>query len=250
MLNLMTALGDSIVSPDDNRMFAEPTPMGTRHHPITHAAMWDVVSTQIHNMGLDIKQSQHALDKSGNRYFGLVEVGNGSDYFSDLIAFRSTHDQRFPIQVSGGSGVWICSNLCMGGSHKVQTKHTTNVMDRLPSVVAEGLTMAVERNALQAEQFEKYKLTRINRKTSNAAMTEMVRRDVIAANQLGKVIKEYDEPSHDEHKEDGLNVWRLFNAVTEAGYKSDRDGRSMVEILHKKSPKLMELCDQLVQVAA
>lgn len=248
-LNLMTAFGDAMVDPNtDSRMLLEPTPMGPMHRPLAHSTVWDIVQTQIHNIGMEIKQAQHALNKTGDRYFGMVEVGNGSDYFSDLIAFRSTHDQRFPVTISGGSGVWVCSNLCIGGSHVVKTKHTLNIMDRLPTVVAEGLTMAVEANALQRESFESYRMTQMSRKTSNAAMTEMVRRNVIAGNQLSKVIAEYDEPTHEEHAEDGNSVWKLFNSVTQS-YKPEQNSRSNLGVLHDKSPRLMELCDEICAAA-
>lgn len=248
-LNLMTTFGDSLVDANtDPRMFHEPTPMGPQHRPITHHTMWDIVQTQVANLGMEMKQAAHALDKTGKRYFGIAEIGNGSDYFSDLIAWRADHGQRFPITLSGGGGVWICSNLCIGGTHVVKTKHTTHVMDRLPGTVLEGLTMAREANVRQQEQYDSYRMTHMSMKTSNAAMTEMVRRGVISGSQLPKVIKEFDEPKHAEHAEDGRSVWRLFNAVTET-YKPESDSRSNIEVLHRKSPKLMELCDQVVAVA-
>jgi hypothetical protein len=240
-LNLSLAVGDAHVDPaTDPRMLKEPESLGSRHAPFSHATMWDIVQTQLKSLGIEISQSIHALDRTGNRYFGIAEVKGERSDFADIMAWRSSHDQRFGATFTGGNGVFVCSNLCMFGEIKLSTKQTVNVLDRLRGVIRK----LDNNNAHQERKFENYRLSKVSRARSNAFITELVRRDVITGSQVGRVISEWDEPSHAEHAEDGHSVWRMFNAVTEA-MKPTNDSRGYLNTLYKRSPKLVEACDEL-----
>ncbi len=246
-LNLGLAFGDSHIDPaTDPRMEYIPAPLGRLHNPIPHSAMWDIVQTQLHNSGIDITQSLHALDATGARYFGIAQVADSNSDFSSVLGWRFAHDSRFGAKFAGGSGVFVCSNLCMWGEMTLKTKHTKNILQRLPIGIGTALEQIGFHNDKQAESFDNFKRAKLPMRTSNAAITEMIRRDVISPSMAGRVIKEYDEPSHDEHKEDGFTVWRLFNAVTEC-YKPIKESNGYIGTLNNRSPRLMSTCKELAE---
>ena len=50
----------------------------------------------------------------------------------------------------------------------------------------------------------------------SAILIEAVRMGVLNPSDIGKAIKEWDEPSRAEHAADGKTVWTVWNAITEA----------------------------------
>jgi hypothetical protein len=244
-LNLMAAMGELVTDINtDARMLAVPEPHGRYHAPFPHMALVEAFNTEINVQGLHIVNRADALSSDGSRYFSMLELSNGSDYFSDVIALRSTHDQKFPITISSGSGVWVCSNLCIGGSEISKTKHTLNVMDRLPMFIRQALTNVVERNSTHDAIFKRLMATQIDEKTAMASMVYMLEKGIITANDIKRVLAEWREPSHVEFTEHGHSIWRLFNAVTEAYKPRTASGNSMA-VLHARSPRLFEFVQTL-----
>ncbi len=65
----------------------------------------------------------------------------------------------------------------------------------------------------QDRRFEIYQDTKVQSNKAGAVICEMYRRGIVNTTKLGKVIEEWDNPSHDFG---GRTAWRLFNATTEA----------------------------------
>jgi hypothetical protein len=236
----MAAMGELVTDINtDARMLSVPEPQGRYHAPFPHMALVDAFNSELNVQGLHIVNRADALSGDGSRYFSMLELSNGSNYFSDIIALRSTHDQKFPITISSGSGVWVCSNLCIGGSEISKTKHTLNVMDRLPLFLRQALKNVVERNSTQDAIFKRLMATQITEKTAMATMVHMLDKNIITANDIKRVLAEWREPSHIEFTEFGPSLWRLFNAVTEAYKPRTATGNNMT-VLHDRSPRLLE----------
>jgi hypothetical protein len=96
----------------------------------------------------------------------------------------------------------------------------------------------------QSQRIEAYKQKRIKGSTAHDLMVRAVDSRVIPVTQLPLVLSEWREPSHDEFKEDGRSLWRLYNAFTES-FKT----RSL-EMLPRRSQALHGLMDAVCQVAA
>ncbi len=81
----------------------------------------------------------------------------------------------------------------------------------------------------------------------------MVRIGAILPSHVGRVIEEYDNPSHEEFAQE-KNVWRLHNAVTEV-YKpvivgEATQGRTQMQVLPERSISLTHACDSLSNIQA
>jgi hypothetical protein len=133
-----------------------------------------------------------------------------------MVGLRGSHDQSLPRGLVAGSRVFVCDNLCFSGEVRVKTRQTTFVERRMP-----GLTLNAVRNLagqfiVQDQRFDQYRQFELKPRWGDAAIVELMRRQVITPTQVPRVVREWDEPRHAEHAEDGHSVWRLHNAVTEA----------------------------------
>ena len=70
--------------------------------------------------------------------------------------------------------------------------------------------------AKQERTFDAYHNTAISPRGGDAALVETFRRGGLTSQQLGVAVNEWHEPSFEAHAEGGFNVWRLFNACTQA----------------------------------
>jgi hypothetical protein len=133
-----------------------------------------------------------------------------------IVGLRGSHDQSFPRGLVAGSRVFVCDNLCFSGEIKVTTRQTTNIERRIGGLVLNAVRNLAGEFEVQDARFDRYKAFELKPRWGDAAITELVRRQVINPSQVGRVISEWDQPSHEEHEESGWSAWRFHNAVTEA----------------------------------
>jgi len=205
------------------------------------------VQDALSTVGLSVVDEQYGALKDGARFFGLMEVrpayGDDRDY-GLVVGLRGSHDQSFPRGLVAGSRVFVCDNLCFSGEIRVTTRQTTHIERRLPGLILSAVQNLQGVFEVQDARFKEYRRTELKPRWGDAAITELVRRQVINPTQVGRVIQEWDEPSHEEHAEDGHSVWRLHNAVTEA-VKAPVDDRGMP--LRANAPMAMERTIGLTQ---
>jgi hypothetical protein len=194
-----------------------PTPEGTHtHRPIPH---WLLVAETEQAFSrqakLSIKEETHTLSIDGNRYFGLLELQNGfhSDY-ALMVGLRNSHDKAFAAGLACGAQVFVCSNLSFSGDVVIGRKHTVNILDDLPVLIDDAVERICDLADRQKERFDAYKNHEMENSKADALLIEMLRRRILTGSQIPKVLKEWDEPSHQEFA-GSRNCWRMFNAVTE-----------------------------------
>ena len=129
----------------------------------------------------------------------------------------------------------------------MSTKHTTFIHERLPVLIEDMISRLGIRFDKLREQVDQYRLAQVSKSAADAAIVEMGRRNVINWSELGKVVAEWDEPTHEEHAEDGNNVWRLFNAATEV-MKPRNPDHPRLPHLAPKTIELHSICDQLAEL--
>jgi hypothetical protein len=200
-----------------------PPALGRFHHPVPFGEYADLVAHRLERVGFEINAEEYAVDHDGQRLFGLLEVAPlEGEYISAKdwslqVGLRGSHDQSVPRALTLGSRVLVCSNLCFHGDLGVfSTRQTTNIWQRLPSLVERALDTLPQLAQRNEQRFDQYRLTQINPRQGDAALVELHRRGALSSAQLGRAIAEWDEPTHEEHAEDGHSIWRLFNASTEA----------------------------------
>lgn len=81
--------------------------------PVPHHRLLEQVESTLVGGGMTVANEAHALWNDGLRYFGLLEVTNGSphDDYGLVIGLRNSHDKSFPAAIALGSAVFICDNL-------------------------------------------------------------------------------------------------------------------------------------------
>ena len=240
-LNLMLHCGAELTPKYDPRILDIPKSMGPRHAPFPYIDLIDGTESAFQSLGLRIKQEAYGTLKDGSRFFGMLELASNADDFSIVVGLRASHDQSISAGFVAGAGVFVCDNLSFSGEVKLATKQTLNVMHRLPEMIYSASQSTKHLIQRQYDRVEAYKEIALPNRAGDAAITELVRRGAVNPSQVGRLIEEYDTPSHEEFE--APNIWRLHNAVTEI-YKPTNGHTNMVQ-MPARSALLTEFCDQL-----
>jgi hypothetical protein len=208
-----------------------------------------MVEDRLASVDLSIVQSAHALSHEGARYFGMMQVRNGTEDadWSTVIGLRNSNDMSFSSGLVVGSGVFVCDNLCFSGEIKVGRKHTKNILEDLPALVIAALEQIGGLREFQARRIEAYKTAEFTHSQANDLIIAGLDRGVISSSKVGSVLAEWREPSHPEFAE-GLTGWRMMNAFTEV--LKPRPKSDDLQTLPQKGERLHEILDVACEVIA
>ena len=212
--NLMLHCGATEVARTDLSGIALP-PSTRSYMPVGHDTVVDLAEDKLADVGFRFGTQAHSLTKDGNRYFGLVQLlcGNENEQHALVLGIRNSLDKSFPAAFAFGSQVFVCDNLAFSGEITISRKHTTYIMRDLPGLVAAAVSNTSLMRDNQDARFSAWQETKLTDMRADNIICNMVRQGVLNTSRVEKVIKEWDEPSHDFG---GRTAWRLFNATTEA----------------------------------
>jgi len=240
-LNLMLHCGASHV--DRSELGKVNLPVATRSFvPVNHDYFVDLVQDRLEDRGLRVQSEAHGLTKDGANYFGMFEVvGRESrgDY-STVIGLRNSHVKAFAAMIAVGSGVFVCDNLAFSGEVVVGHKHTRNVLEYLPLRIAAAMDQVIRLDDHQEIRYDRYKETEFGDKDAEFHIVELFRKGALNTRSLPKVVEQWDNPDHQEFE--NSNVWKLFNACTEA-YKG-----TSLEWIQRMSGELHRHLDTVCEV--
>ena len=209
---LMLHMGAKAVDYDALHQLETPAATPT-HVPIPHFRVVDMLRHTLGFYGHGITEEHHGITEDGMRYFGLLSLRSAYGGYEDTVALRNSHDKKFPIGVGFGGRVFCCDNLSFIADHVVARKHTANAKRDLPGLVGELIEpLALQREA-QHRTFERYKRTILTDEQADHAILGMYRDSVINVQRIPDVLKEWDDPSFEDFR-DERSAWRLFNAAT------------------------------------
>jgi hypothetical protein len=250
-MSLILHCGAHAITRQEIERLPEPVSQGPRHAPMHHAVFLGAVHDALDRSNFEVTEEAYGATRDGTRLFGVVSVKHaglrGLDGGGWVVGVRASHDRSLAQAISSGSHVFVCDNLAFSGDVVMKTKQTTFVGARLPHLLADMVGDLMGRFEHQVDQLDAYRTTSISRDVADSAILEMGRRGVINWSELGKVVSEWDCPSHDEHAEDGDTVWRLFNAATEA-LKPRNPDHPRLPFLAEKTLKLHRICDRVAGV--
>lgn len=197
-----------------------PPPIGPTHHPYSFSDFADRVADSLQTVGFEIVEEGYGLTNEQQRMFGLMTVEPTFDFpehhdYRMLVGLRGSHDQTFARGLVAGQEVTVCSNLCFSGEINLSTRQTTHIERRLPGMIFNAVQNLKGVFEVQDARNAAYKDFHFKPRWADAAITEMVRRNVINPSHVGRVIKEWDEPTYPEHEQYGDSAWKLFNAATQ-----------------------------------
>lgn len=184
--------------------------------PIPHARFLDTIEKCLTRSGLTTVTEAHGVTHEGRRYFGMLQVQNGStpgDY-SVIVGLRNAHDKRFNAGLAVGARVFICDNLSFSGEIQIGRKHTRFINRDLPQLIESAVGRIGDLRRSQDERFIAYKGKTLSDARVNDILIQSLDARVVPASRIPAVLEEYRNPGHEEFKEK-RNAWRLFNAYTE-----------------------------------
>lgn len=191
-----------------------PAPVDT-HYPIPHARILELAVEGLEAQGLHVVGSEHALAMDGMRYFGLLQLTNGSNNedFGLIAALRNTHDKSFAASMALGSHVFVCDNLAFSGEVTFARKHTRFAAMDLPRLVNDALGRLGTLKRSQEMRIEGYKDKRMSDDKAYAAIVRATLAQVIPNARIKDVVEQWHEPAHEEFAP--RTGWSLFNGFTE-----------------------------------
>ena len=251
-MGLMLHAGAQAITREGLALLPEPKKLGARHNPLPFFEDVELVTKELNMRDMHVADEAFGVlyTKEGDpaRYFGVMELAHERMDHTLVVGLRGSYDQSISRGLAVGSRVFVCDNLAFSGEVTFQTKQTTNIMDRLPRMIGEAAMKVPQLAELQAMRFDQYRLTKLEERYGEAALIELMRREVLNANSIHRAIQEWDTPSHDEHAEDGFTIWRLMNAVTEAIKAKDPDRPNVLPVWDR-TIAMTQYFDELVAVA-
>lgn len=183
--------------------------------PIGHANLLAGVIGSLERSGLHVVTESHGLTKDGQRYFGLMQVANGSnpDDYGLVVGVRNSHDKTFPAALVLGAAVFVCDNLSFSGEVKLARKHTVHIERDLPQLVDRVVGLLGDLRHTQDRRFAAYKAHELTEGQAHDMVIRALDARVLPVTRIPEVIQEWREPRHPEFR-DGRTAWRLFNAFT------------------------------------
>ncbi|MEX2606081.1 MAG: DUF932 domain-containing protein, partial [Kiritimatiellia bacterium] len=190
--------------------------------------------------GMRIANQAHGLSHDGNRYFGLLEIANGSGQpdYSRVLGIRNSHDKRFPAGLVLGNQVLVCDNLSFNGEIKVSRKHTTFILNDLPHLIDDAVARLYCNWKDLDRRIQTYKSTPLPAMRAHDLTVHALDAQVICGSMVPKVLHEWREPRHQEFRP--RTVWSWFNACTEVL-------KGNLGMLPTRTQRLHGLCDTYAQ---
>jgi len=254
-MSLMLHAGANAITRDGLANLPIPAPLGPRHVVRPFIEDVEVVTNLMRANGLRIKDEAFGITgTAGNpkRFFGVIETALDGEHLTGdeyalMVGLRGSYDQSLPRGLAVGSRVFVCDNLAFSGEVELSTKQTTYLGRRIPEMLARAVGRIPVMAQHQAKRFEAYRNTALKPRWGDAALVELLRREVLNSQTLARAVKEWDEPSHPEHAAEGRTAWTLHNAVTEA--IKPTEGRANVLPVWDKTTGLTKFLDDVCGVS-
>lgn len=221
--------GASRISKDELASLHTPTATA-RWTPVPHSTMVELVENALSASGLEITSRDYAVWNEGVRLFGVLTLGGGDHDYAATVGIRNDHGKDFAAALALGSRVFVCDNLSFSSEVVISTRHTARVLERLPGVIASGVTKLIDQRAEQDRRIALYREAKIeNCRHLHDLVLRLYRAKAIPSTAISRVVEEYESPSHEAFLEH--NLWSLMNATTEV-LKSFGELQSRTQSMH------------------
>ena len=193
------------------------TPESTETHtPIPHALLVDRAHEALDRFGFTVEEEEHALACGGDQYFGGFAIKGNDIEAKDrrlVVGLRNAHNKRFSASVCIGNQMMVCENLCFSSDVKLARKHTKNIVNDLPRVLADAISRVVSHWSDMGKRIDAYQATEIASNRAADLLVNLVDAKALPKGKIYDTVEEFRNPRHDEFK--GGSLWTLYNGVTE-----------------------------------
>lgn len=183
--------------------------------PIAHSDVHSLCRTSLEAIGYKVTKEQHALHHGNDRYFGLMNLtydGAPADY-GIVAGIRNSHDKSFPAGLVIGAQVFVCDNLSFSGEATFARKHTSRIMEHLPSCVSGAIGRLADMRMKQEQRIGSYKARGMGDTEVHDFVVRSMDTGILPTRLIPSVLKQWRNPNHAAFKP--RNAWSLFNAYTE-----------------------------------
>lgn len=208
---------------------AVPVPEETdSYFPVPYGRFVEEVELHVPRFGLTITDARFALARDGLQMFGVLTCANGASHpdYALAIGLRNSYDRSLSVGLVAGSRVFCCDNLAFSGEVGAARKHTANVFRDLPDLIYRMLSQVSSMQSRIHAEIGAMKARTLSTETADHLLVEAVRRNVLPASHLPRVIEAWEQPVHDAFAP--RTAWSLYNAFTEIA--KSRSARVQVDM--------------------
>lgn len=184
--------------------------------PIPHFSLVNLTREAINRAGLEVQEEEHSLARGGLRYFGGFALKGDSvnnPQRQIVLGLRNAHDKSFAASVCIGNRMMVCENLCFSSDIKLARRHTTNILNDLPRILADAVGRVVSHWHDMGKRIDAYQQTEISRDRAADLLIDLVDAKAFPCRDIYSAVQEFRNPRHAEFK--GGSLWTLYNSVTE-----------------------------------
>jgi hypothetical protein len=193
-----------------------PTPPGTAtHRPVPHV---EVVNALVETLGfrhVGVVHEEYAVDKTGAKMFGVMELDQGMDGARFALGIRNSHDKTFRLAITVGYRVFVCENLAFHGDYSpVLAKHSKHFS--LQNALSVGVDNMQRNFKPMVESVERWRTTQLTEVTARLTIYRaFIEAELDVPRYLARRVHElYFRPDHEEFA--SRTMWSLSNAFTSA----------------------------------
>ena len=217
----------------------------------------DEIINGFERRGCVISEEEYVIQTDAMRMYGLIKImpsfmlqpAKLDNDWALIVAFRATYNDTLSVEITMGSQVLVCSNLCFHGDLLgIQEIENT---EQLPNIIGDALDKLPTMSSGQENRFATFKRSKINKATGDLMLMDIYRKAGLNIQQLGIAIKEWDTPSFESHGQfdnrNGYSLWRLFNAATQALNMNEQ--RENIDMFYRRCQIINKIVNDFVGLA-
>ncbi len=107
-------------------MSIPPPPATATWKPIAHADLIQAIDRQLMVRGITIQKEQFALQRSGARFFAVLDLAyEHTEEMCAAMGIRTANDRSMALEIAVGVRVFVCDNMAFSGDLiALRRKHT------------------------------------------------------------------------------------------------------------------------------
>lgn len=196
-----------------------PTPAAEgRWHPLSHAAVLDMVVRRLGTAGFEIAKQRLALSRGDNRLFAVIDLAARLSESCGGITLScgvcNSLDKSLAVRIVLGSRIFCCDNLSLRGNILIAKKHTKFVVNRFDEAIAKVMGELAEFQTAETARIELFRRTDLSDAQAHSLMMRAFKAEVVSHLTLRRVLKLWEEPEQEDFAP--RTLFSLENAFTSA----------------------------------
>lgn len=193
-----------------------PAPPSTATHQIIpHHEVVNALVTTLGFRHIGVHKMEFAVDSTGNKMFGLIEMEHGFTGARFALGIRNSHDKTMRLAMTVGYRVFVCDNMAFNGDFTpVLAKHSKNFnLTRALSIGVDDMQRNFEPMVNAVETWRESQISDVVARMY--IYHAFIEADLDVPRHLGRIVHQhYFEPQHEEFRP--RTMWSLSNAFTSA----------------------------------